>query len=649
MIAVLVLLLSSAFCTGYSRFFRENAPVWKTNTISPQCQNSLDLFVMNLNATNEDNTWALRMLDASSKIPVGLLYYNFGELGNFKECVEIESATDHVAGKYCLGNIEVNSTAIDDQSVFIKNHMFMKILLTKLAGGVKTKGNPTLAICIPDNCTEGDAKQLMSNPQLGIDVQSVMCQTAGNVYPELTTEAVAGLSVLSVIIVVVMISTIFDLFYTKKSATVHHQLLLAFSLYTNGKKVFETSRRPSNLSCLDGIKVISMFWIIILHTYSVYSSGPVSNAIDIVNFTDSLISMVFINGDLACDTFLLVGGLLVTYVFFKRKNDVDMSVASIFKHYIHRYIRLTPALAGVVLVSATLLRYLGSGPKWPYIVNSFEGFCKTYWWSAILYIQNELNVDKMCVGHSWYLNIDMQLYIFSPLIFWLLRNRVRTGIVILIFTILLSMAVSFIRAFDNELSGVKSTYYQKSSSDAYMNTYYLKTETRAAPWLIGVILGYFLTKKELMEAKLSKKIVIAMWLLSATVLLTCVLGGHSTLRRPEYFKLQNSFYITLVRPAFVLAVAWIIWACATNRGGLVNALLSLPIFQFLNKFIYSMYLVHVTALYMIVFAYKTPIYFNVFNLAYWFWGIFMCSFGLSIIWVLIFESPMIAIEKILLG
>lgn len=57
--------------------------------------------------------------------------------------------------------------------------------------------------------------------------------------------------------------------------------------------------------------------------------------------------------------------------------------------------RLAPSLAGAVLISATLIRYMGSGPKWNIIVTKFEGFCTENWWSALLFIQNYVNFDRM--------------------------------------------------------------------------------------------------------------------------------------------------------------------------------------------------------------------------------------------------------------
>lgn len=57
--------------------------------------------------------------------------------------------------------------------------------------------------------------------------------------------------------------------------------------------------------------------------------------------------------------------------------------------------RILPVLAVVVLVSGTLLRYFGSGPYWYYLTEYFQKPCESHWWSAILFVQNYVNVDSM--------------------------------------------------------------------------------------------------------------------------------------------------------------------------------------------------------------------------------------------------------------
>ncbi|XP_072382954.1 nose resistant to fluoxetine protein 6-like isoform X2 [Diabrotica undecimpunctata] len=635
----------------------QNLNMASTNIkISTECKNSLAIYMSRLNESTkrEEDIWALQMLDATSKIPVGILSLNFGDMGDFNECIEIASTKDNIFGKYCLAHIGVNVSAVNTNLSYFQSATFLQKLLSRISAGFVMDGLAScslcysLALCLPNNCSDDDGTQITNYmiDTFGVGVESIMCQTKEDVDPPLDRDAIICISILSILLVLIILSTTTDLYFLHTQKDSVPPIFVSFSLYTNGKKVFEMPQRRSNLSCLDGIRVLSMLWIVLLHTHNTYLSGPLFNSNDVLNHSNKLLSMLFVRADLACDAFLLIGGLLVTYLYFSKKDDKRLTPARISKHYLHRYIRLTPGLAGVVLVSATLLRYFGSGPRWPITVFSFEGFCKRYWWTTVLYVQNWVNIETMCVGHSWYLDVDMQLFLLSPLIFWLLTNYPKTGIFVIVTGIFFSIGLSFSRAYTMELQAMVSGATMDPKPE-YMNKYYLRTETRASPWLMGTILGYMLTRKQLTLMNLPKKIILPAWLFSFSLMIVCIFGGHSTLRGPDYRRLENSFYIALIRPSFCLAISWIIWACATNHGGYVNTFLSLPFFQFMNKFTYSIYLVHVQAIYPIVYSQKTAIYFSDFNIAYWFWGLFMLSFGLSIVWLLVFEYPAFALERVI--
>lgn len=55
----------------------------------------------------------------------------------------------------------------------------------------------------------------------------------------------------------------------------------AFSAIANARKVFSYSNNHEQMLCLNGLKVISLFWIILLHEYSIFSAGPVENLRDL--------------------------------------------------------------------------------------------------------------------------------------------------------------------------------------------------------------------------------------------------------------------------------------------------------------------------------------------------------------------------------
>ena len=52
----------------------------------------------------------------------------------------------------------------------------------------------------------------------------------------------------------------------------------------------------------------------------------------------------------------------------------------------------------VIMVFATLVKYIGSGPLW----NSIDGIydnCKENWWTNLLYVNNFVHTDKLVCFH----------------------------------------------------------------------------------------------------------------------------------------------------------------------------------------------------------------------------------------------------------
>lgn len=52
-----------------------------------------------------------------------------------------------------------------------------------------------------------------------------------------------------------------------------HLLLTSFSLYTNGRSLLNTSNNGHNVTCLDGLRYLSICWIIYGHTYYLQATG----------------------------------------------------------------------------------------------------------------------------------------------------------------------------------------------------------------------------------------------------------------------------------------------------------------------------------------------------------------------------------------
>lgn len=118
------------------------------------------------------------------------------------------------------------------------------------------------------------------------------------------------------------------------------------------------------------------------------------------------------------------------FVFYRRtKGNLNIPMM-----YLHRYLRLTPVVALAILVYMTLLPFMGDGPLFNSIKFDDYNHCKKTWFWTLLFLQNYATPDLVsssyvnfsltncwpnphlqCINHSWYLGVDMQLYILSPI------------------------------------------------------------------------------------------------------------------------------------------------------------------------------------------------------------------------------------------
>lgn len=94
-----------------------------------------------------------------------------------------------------------------------------------------------------------------------------------------------------------ILSSIYDYYLRYYKKTTCHPILLAFSMVTNGEKLFAT-REPGTggdqMECLSGIRSISMMWIILGHTFSNIAIVAVSNVNNILSVSQFFIFIIFL-------------------------------------------------------------------------------------------------------------------------------------------------------------------------------------------------------------------------------------------------------------------------------------------------------------------------------------------------------------------
>ena len=114
---------------------------------------------------------------------------------------------------------------------------------------------------------------------------------------------------------------------------------LNFGLYANTKRLFNTNPpKGDHLSCLDGIRFLSISWVMLGHILSgTMDVFPTSN-ISSLDISQRFEAQAVLNAFVSVDTFFLMSGCLISYLMLKELEKTKGRV-NFLVMYIHRYLR----------------------------------------------------------------------------------------------------------------------------------------------------------------------------------------------------------------------------------------------------------------------------------------------------------------------
>ncbi|XP_059480957.1 nose resistant to fluoxetine protein 6-like [Neocloeon triangulifer] len=672
------------------------ATPWWAHLHGDKCKNESAMFVEELHKLT---LWAVQMFDSSAKFPSGVMYGQTYAFGNYDECMSLSKSGSPVPGQYCLARVQLRpsdhlpwgSAAEDDSAArtfreFIsapmppKEHepripkhddddpnasVWLKVQRTITDPSKKRRDVLHWGLCVPSSCDKLDVEahlRAMISPlgaSLGLEgsIRVQTCEKADTEEP-LSVAAIILIIIICVSVAFVAFGTTYDLTHsikdgrknTKWKPSRGEQVVLCFSVYRNLKRLVSTEADEHHLKCMHGIKLYSMACVMLGHRLMFSLGSPIHNPEFIEGYYERLDTMILLNGFIIVDTFFTISGFLVCFLLLTAySKNVKVPIPVL---YIHRYIRLTPVYAVVVCVYACLLQHLGSGPIWSAKVGREVTRCADNWWANLLYINNYVNTDAMCMFQSWYLSCDMHLFVISVPIVALLWKRPTLGKAVLTMAIVTSILVPFAVTLLQELDALLLLYMNTLEDPISNQTFrmmYAPTHTRGSPYFIGMAFGYltFLAKHQ--KFKVSQRTRrICWWSLSALPAASMLSAWIFYLPGREYIALEAAVYGALHRVGWSLGISWIVFAVCTGGKGVVNLMLSMKPVIALSRLTYCAFLCHGALQLYSVATIRVPVYMSIFSLLWMTMGdILMAFFGGALL-SLLFESPFLALEKILL-
>lgn len=645
-----------------------------TIQISEGCKNTTLLL---LEGIEKSSIWALRIIDATGKPSTGLLDTAPTMPGFFTECIETvisSNRTSALGGKYCMAEIYMP----ENREKKISDEPYNVIIET----------TPNIGICIPSVCTDKDVEMAIRYATQSVvkdaNVSMSNCYTKDNHFGY-DPAAISMTAILSLMTLLVILGTLYEIIkplfvyestiHKKSSSTdtlpvttasseilcerkeskercaILEKCLLCFSMKSNGKRVLKVDKVEGSIDALHGIRFISMIWIIFGHSFSfaeqwlflrkLPGQAPIN-----INF----FSQIFANGTLAVDTFLFLSGFLMAYTTLRSlKKKGRFGKKDYLIYYLHRYIRMTPLMMAIIGFCACILKYVSTGPKWLENISVYNSWCKMNWWTNVIYLQNFIHTPNMCLSHTWYSAVDMQLYIVSPIIFYSLYKGKKYGlpVISLFFAATIGITACLTAVYNYPAIPYISHIVPTDLMNEYYANVYIKPYCRMGPYLVGILLGYMMY--DLNEpVSLSKKWVIVGWISTLTSLLFIIYAMWPANRGILPTVGEAAAYGALARTIWGVGLAWITFACMTGYGGFINTFLSWKAMIPFSRLTYSAYLIH--PILMVIFYSTREITFD-YNVAFMIYiviGNLVFTYFISFFLSIMFEYPIIGLEKIFL-
>lgn len=247
----------------------------------------------------------------------------------------------------------------------------------------------------------------------------------------------------------------------------------------------------------------------------------------------------------------------------------------------------------------------------------------------------------------------MQFFILSPILLYPLFKSPKLGYALAggIYTVL------------TFLMGYLTVHYQLAPADSFnshmtdfdtFQNFYIVPWTRFQPYLIGILVGYYLYRTRSSDVKIPHVLNLVLWQLSLITMFAVIFGLH-TLRVNDHGNLDHTWttfqavvYQCFHKTAWSLALSWIIISCHKGYGGIINDFLSWKAFVPLGKLTYGAYLIHISAQFIVMFGLTSTIYLTDLFISQLFIGFFAFTFGAAFVFSVAIELPFGNLEKLLL-
>ncbi|XP_008187815.1 nose resistant to fluoxetine protein 6 [Acyrthosiphon pisum] len=310
---------------------------------------------------------------------------------------------------------------------------------------------------------------------------------------------------------------------------------------------------------------------------------------------------------------------------------------------IFRIVRIYPTYITAIVIFAFVLPYMGDGPLWKLIVYPEAEFCRKNWWTNLLFINNYVNADEMCMLHSWYLACDMHFFIVGVFLTYIIWRWNKAGVCIYGVVFAVSIYLPAKSIYDNKLWGVMPYFYgniKNIRTTEHFNRIYIKSHYRITTYLVGIAAAFIYLRIKQSKLKFSVKNRTIGLMLCVLLHFTCfIVTGYFYLPEVTYNPWNHIIYFTFQRILYSLTVSYLLVVGSLTNFGFISSFIECKLFTVISRLSYVLYLTHFIVQLQSIGEIRQPKYGNFWTM---YWEInadLMTALSYSIIFNLIVEAP----------
>ncbi|XP_066252059.1 nose resistant to fluoxetine protein 6-like [Euwallacea similis] len=545
--------------------------------ISTKCQMEYN---KHRNSAAQGKLNSLKLFDATAKPPSGILSGNINQFGDFDECLEVPNA------QYCLALLDFDLLKQQPHGKLVHAHFAITETFEDPSHRVPGSSFVRWGFCIPKECSADD---LINALRVKINVKAKVagntCQRSTGVHLITSADYMVRGYFLGIALIVVISSAIYH-----KAGNNKNDLLSVFAIQKNFKSLITVaSKNGRNFSSIHGVRFFSALALLMAHKTMASLYNPYINKTRMTEIQAMKWSVIGRNSVLYTDCFLLISGLLNANALLR---DSEKYKRMKFREkLLGRLVRILPGMVTTILFCTYILPLMGSGPLWPIVVNHHSNLCRKNMWRNFLFIHNYFGFKDMCLTHTHQLGIDMQLFLATPVLLYILSKNRGIGVVMVVAVSAVSTLLRFYNTLAYKLNYVVHYGVPISRLFDTADFSYILPTNRASIYLIGVTLADLL--KNYKKMSLSNKQLYYIWSFTYTIgLITWFAPVSMSTRDYQYHPMEAAIYSAIYPFTWGIAIGWIIYASEMGiGGGWLAPLLTWKYFQIFTKIAYGVYLV----------------------------------------------------------